>query len=218
MYLGKLIIEAGVPNGVVNVVNGYGDEAGTSLASHNGIDKIAFTGSTHTGKKIMSLASDNLTPVVLLLSGKCPSIIFDDCNIDEAVEVHKHGVFYNQGQSCIQCSRIYCHENIYDQFVEKIVSSTKNIVIGDPFIDGTQHGPQQNKKQFDKILKYIQIGKSEGATLLTGGNKINYNIKDVNNNQLNGYFVEPTIFGDVIDDMKISRDEIFGPLMQLSIL
>jgi len=205
LYLAKLLAEAGVPEGVVNVVPGIGEIAGAALSSHPNVDKISFTGETGTGKLVMKAAADNLVPVTLELGGKSPSIVMDDADIDNAVETLQVGLFLNQGQCCCASSRIYVHKNVYDEFVKKTVAQTRKRRVGDPFTDVDQ-GPQQNEQQYWKVLDYIKKGKDEGATLLTGGNKLSDK----------GYYVEPTIFGDVKDNMTISREEIFGPVMQIS--
>ena len=153
----------------------------------------------------MKAAAENLTPVTLELGGKSPSIIFNDADIDAAVDIHQVGLFLNQGQCCCASSRIYVQEDVYDEFVEKTLKQTQQRRVGDPFTDVDQ-GPQQNEEQFNKVLHYIDSGKKEGAKLLMGGNRIG----------TEGYFVEPTVFGDVQDNMKIAREEIFGPVMQFS--
>jgi len=205
LYFGKLLAEAGVPEGVVNIVPGIGEVAGASLSSHPDVDKISFTGETTTGKLIMKAAADNLKSVTLELGGKSPSIVMDDADIDNAVETHQVGLFANQGQCCCASSRIYVHKDIYNEFVKKTVEKTRSRRVGDPFTDVDQ-GPQQNEQQYCKVLDYIKKGKTEGATLLSGGN----HMAD------KGYYVEPTVFGDVKDDMAISREEIFGPVMQIA--
>lgn len=205
LYFAKLLAEAGVPEGVVNVVPGIGEVAGATLSAHPDVDKISFTGETTTGKLIMKAAADNLKSVTLELGGKSPTIVMDDADIDNAVETHQIGLFLNQGQCCCASSRIYVHKNVYDEFIKKTVEKTRSRRVGDPFTDVDQ-GPQQNEQQYCKVLDYIKKGKNEGAKLLTGGNKISDK----------GYYVEPTVFGDVKDEMAISREEIFGPVMQIS--
>ena len=194
----------GIPDGVVNIVPGLGAVAGKALAGHPGIDKVSFTGSGVTGKDVMRSAADNLTSVCMELGGKSPALIFEDADIENAVAQMQVGLFLNQGQCCVASSRIYCHERVYDEFVEKTVAATKKRKVGDPFTEVDQ-GPQQNKRQFEKVLSYLDKGKQEGATVLNGGNRIGDS----------GYYVESTIFGDVKDDMAIATDEIFGPVMQI---
>jgi len=205
LYTSHLCAEAGIPNGVVNAVPGLGDVAGAALSSHNGINKLAFTGETSTGKLIMKAAAEKLIPVTLELGGKSPSLVFEDADIDGAIQAHQIGLFLNAGQCCCASSRIYVHEKVYDEFAEKTVKATKKRKVGDPFTDVDQ-GPQQNEEQFKKVLGYVSCGEKEGAKVLAGGKRIGKQ----------GYFVESTVFGDVKDDMKISREEIFGPVMQIS--
>ncbi|XP_028556578.1 aldehyde dehydrogenase family 2 member C4, partial [Dendrobium catenatum] len=198
--------QAGIPDGVLNVVTGFGPSAGSAICSHMDVDKVSFTGSTEVGKKVMEAAAkSNLKHVSLELGGKSPLIIFDDADIDKAVSLAHNAVFFNKGEICAAGSRVFVQEGIFDAFVEKSVEMAKSRVIGDPFNPEVQQGPQIDKKQFDKVLKYIEYGKNEGATLLTGGKP--YGDK--------GYFIEPTIFTDVNEHMKIAKDEIFGPVLCL---
>ncbi|KAK8941842.1 Aldehyde dehydrogenase family 2 member C4 [Platanthera guangdongensis] len=170
------------------------------------VDKISFTGSTEVGRLVMEAAAkSNLKHVSLELGGKSPVIIFDDADVDMAVSIAHIANFFNKGEFCVSGSRIYVHENIYDEFLKKSVEMAKSTVIGDPFDPRVQQGPQTDKKQFEKILRYIECGKNEGATLVTGGKT--YGSK--------GYYIEPTIFTDVQENMKIAQDEIFGPVMAL---
>ncbi|ETO08951.1 aldehyde dehydrogenase X, mitochondrial precursor [Reticulomyxa filosa] len=205
LHAAHLCNEAGIPEGVVNVVPGLGEVAGAALAGHHGLNKLAFTGETSTGKLIMKAAAEKLIPVTLELGGKSPSIVFEDADIDGAVGAHQIGLFLNAGQCCCASSRIYVHEKVYDEFAEKTTKATKKRKVGDPFTDVDQ-GPQQNEEQFKKVLNYIATGEKEGATLLAGGKRIGKK----------GYFVESTVFGNVGDNMKISREEIFGPVMQIT--
>eukprot|EP01084_Bolivina_argentea_P046028 84742_1 len=202
LYVAQLGQQAGIPDGCLNIVPGLGHIAGKYLASHGGIDAISFTGSGVTGRDIMKSASENLTPVGLELGGKSAALIFDDADIDNAVNYMQIGMFLNAGQCCCASSRIFVHENVYDEFVEKTIAATKRRKVGDPFEDVDQ-GPNQNEKQFNKVLSYLDIGKNEGGELLYGGNRIGDK----------GYFIQPTIFGDVKDNMTIAKDEIFGPVM-----
>ncbi|GLJ47910.1 hypothetical protein SUGI_1011550 [Cryptomeria japonica] len=205
LYAAYLSIEAGIPPGVLNVLPGFG-EIGAAISSHMDIDKIAFTGSTQTGRLVMEAAAkSNLKEVTLELGGKSPLIIMDDFNVDEAVEIACVASFISMGQVCIAGTRVYVQEGVYDEFVKKIVERAKKQVVGDPFKRGVQHGPQNNKFQFDKILKYIQYGKMDGAKLLIGGHSLGGK----------GYYIEPTIFIDVEDDMRIAKEEIFGPVMSI---
>ncbi|XP_022960912.1 aldehyde dehydrogenase family 2 member C4-like [Cucurbita moschata] len=202
-HLAKL---AGIPDGVLNVVTGYGPTAGSSIASHMDIDKVSFTGSTKVGRLIMQAASaSNLKQVSLELGGKSPLLIFDDADINKAVDLALLAIFYNKGEICVAGSRVLVQEGIYDEFVKKISEKAKSWVVGDPFDPKVNYGPQVDKKQLDKILMYIEHGKREGATLVTGGKRIG----EV------GYYVEPTIFTDVKEDSLIAQDEIFGPVLSV---
>jgi len=208
LYVCKLIEEAGFPPGVVNVLSGFGPTAGAAIVNHPDVDKVAFTGSTEIGKLIASQAAKTLKRVTLELGGKSPNIIMDDlkgADLDYAVAQSSFGLFFNQGQCCCAGSRIFVHEKIYNEFVERSVEVAKKIKVGDPFDAKTDQGPQVDGDQMNKILDLVKSGKSEGARLLLGGNRFGKE----------GYFVEPTVFGDVKDDMRICREEIFGPVMQI---
>lgn len=206
LILANIIKEAGFPPGVVNIVNGLGSEAGAALASHQGVDKIAFTGSTATGRQIMKTASVNLKNITLETGGKSPLVVFEDADIENAVAWAHKGVMSNQGQVCTATSRILVHENIYDEVVKRFVEYTlATSKIGDPFEDSTFQGPQVSKAQYDRVLSYIKSGHDEGAKLVTGG----IPFQGLPNNR--GYFIEPTVFTDVKCDMRIYREEIFGP-------
>ncbi|KAK8941931.1 Aldehyde dehydrogenase family 2 member C4 [Platanthera guangdongensis] len=206
LYYAHLAKLAGIPDGVINVVTGFGATAGAALCSHMDVDKISFTGSTAVGRLVMEAAAkSNLKHVTLELGGKSPVIVFDDADVDIAVSMAHNATFFNKGEFCASGSRIYVQEKIYDEFLKKSVELAKSTVIGDPFDPEVQQGPQIDKKQFDKILGYIEYGKNEGANLLTGG-------KSYGNK---GYYIEPTIFTDVQENMKIAQDEIFGPVMAL---
>ncbi|ODV89859.1 hypothetical protein CANCADRAFT_1594 [Tortispora caseinolytica NRRL Y-17796] len=198
--------EAGVPAGVLNVVNGLGSIAGAALVSHPDVAKVAFTGSTATGKRIMQTAAGTLKKVTLECGGKSPLIIFDDADLDSAVMWAHIGIMYNSGQVCTSTSRLYVHEKVYDEFCTKFVEHVKKAsVIGDVFDDSTFHGPQVSKPQFDKIMSYIDIGKKEGATVALGGEAIDRE----------GYFIYPTVFTHVNDNMRIVKEEIFGPVVAI---
>lgn len=204
LFCAQLVAEAGIPPGVVNVVPGYGPTAGAAIGKHMDIDKVAFTGSTEVGRLLMEAsAKSNLKRVTLELGGKSPLIIFDDADLDTAVEVADNAGFFNMGQVCVAGSRVYVQEGIYDEFLERSIKRAKAKVVGDPFQAGVEHGPQVDQAQFEKIMRYIALGKEEGARLMTGGNR--------HGNK--GLFIEPTIFSDVKDSMKIAQDEIFGPVM-----
>lgn len=206
LYVAELIKEVGFPPGVVNVVPGFGPTAGAAIASHKDVDKVAFTGSTEVGKIIMEeAAKSNLKRITLELGGKSPNIIFKDADLDYAIEMAHFGLFFNQGQCCCAGSRIFVEEDIYDEFIECSVEKAKNRKVGNPFDINTNQGPQIDQEQLEKIMNLIETGKKEGAKLLCGGNK--YGSK--------GYFIEPTVFSNVEDEMKIATDEIFGPVMQI---
>jgi coniferyl-aldehyde dehydrogenase len=206
LYCAHLAKEAGLPPGVLNVLPGFGEKAGAAISSHMDIDKIAFTGSTDIGRLIMvAAAQSNLKPVTLELGGKSPFIIMDDADIEEAVNLAHMAVFYNMGQVCCSGSRIYVQEGIHDKFVKRVVERAKKQVVGDPFKPEVDHGPQIDKRQFEKVLEYIEHGKREGAKLMTGGNRVGEK----------GFYIEPTIFSHVQEDMKIGHEEIFGPVMSI---
>jgi aldehyde dehydrogenase (NAD+) len=206
LRIGELIMEAGYPEGVVNLLPGFGPTAGAAIARHMDVDKVAFTGSTEVGRLIMEAAAkSNLKRISLELGGKSPNIIFADSDLDEAVEGAHTGLFVNQGQSCCAGSRVFVEDKIYDQFVEKSVARARKRRVGDPLDPGTDQGPQVDQSQFDRVMGYIESGRREGATLACGGERVGDR----------GYFIQPTVFSDVQDDMKIAREEIFGPVMSV---
>jgi aldehyde dehydrogenase (NAD+) len=206
LRVGELIMEAGFPEGVVNILPGYGPTAGQALAQHSDVDKVAFTGSTEIGYEIMRNShKNNLKRITLELGGKSANIIMDDADIDLAIAQSQVGLYLNQGQCCIAGSRLFVHEKIYDEFVARSVEASKKRKVGDPFANDTDQGPQVDNDQFKKILGYIEAGKKEGAKLLTGGKRVGNK----------GFFVEPTVFSDVKDDMTIAKEEIFGPVMSI---
>jgi aldehyde dehydrogenase (NAD+) len=206
LRVGELIQEAGFPPGVVNLLPGYGPTAGQAISRHPGIDKVAFTGSTEVGKLIMEAAAQtNLKRVTLELGGKSPNIVFADTNLDEAVQGAHFGLFFNQGQCCCAGSRLFVEQSIHDKFVEKVLAMTKHRKVGDPFDKETEQGPQVSDEQFHKVMGYIDAGKREGAEMLCGGKRVGDR----------GYFIQPTIFDNVKDDMKIAQEEIFGPVMSV---
>jgi aldehyde dehydrogenase (NAD+) len=195
----------------VNILNGYGKDAGAAIASHLDIDKIAFTGSTATGKIIMKMAAVNMKNITLETGGKSPLLVFDDADLDQAAKWAHLGIMSNMGQICTATSRVLVQEGVYDKFVELFKENVKSTSkVGDPFSDDTFQGPQVTKAQYDKVLSYIEAGKSEGATLVTGGTPY----KDVKGGK--GFFIAPTVFTGVKDDMRIYREEIFGPFVVIS--
>ncbi len=207
LALAELAEKSGFPPGVLNVVTGYGREAGEALVEHPGVDKVSFTGSTATGRRIMSLASATLKRVGLELGGKSPVIVFDDVNIDRAVEWVMFGAFVNQGQVCTSTSRLLLHESIAPAFLEKLKKGAEAIVVGDGSAEGVQMGPLSSAEHYAKVTGFIAAGFEEGAKLLTGGRRPAGLDR--------GYFIEPTVFTDVEPDMSIWRDEIFGPVLSV---
>ncbi|MCA0150110.1 aldehyde dehydrogenase family protein [Rossellomorea vietnamensis] len=207
IVLGEICIEAGVPEGVVNIIPGAGSSVGNYLVEHEKVDKVAFTGSTPIGKNIMEKASQTLKRVTLELGGKSPNIVFDDADVDAAVDGSLFGIFYNTGQSCEARSRLYVHEDIYDEFMEKFVEKTKKLKLADPHDKGTHIGAIINQGQLDTIDGYVQSAKEEGATILAGGSPAKVEGFE------NGYWYEPTIITDVNHDMKVVKEEIFGPVV-----
>ncbi|EEQ43582.1 hypothetical protein CAWG_01820 [Candida albicans WO-1] len=208
LYFASLVKQVGFPPGVINIVSGFGATAGAALASHKKVAKIAFTGSTATGKIIQKLAAENLKAVTLECGGKSPLIIRSDADIDQAVKWGAIGIMSNQGQICTSTSRIYVHESIYDKFIEEFAAHVKSdYKQGDVFDDEAVVGPQVSKMQHDKILNYIDIGKKEGARCVLGGEK------NIEGELSKGYFVKPTIFADVKPEMRIVNEEIFGPVV-----
>lgn len=210
LFLASLVKKAGFPPGTVNILNGLGRTAGAAIASHPGIDKIAFTGSTETGRQIMKLAATNLKNITLETGGKSPLLVFDDAEFDAAISWAHTGVMFNQGQVCTATSRILVQEGVYDRFVEAFKAQVAKVSkIGDPFSPSTFQGPQVSKAQYERILEYVQSGKSDGATLSLGGQ----GHKGADDK---GYFISPTVFTNVRDDMKIFREEVFGPFVVIS--
>jgi acyl-CoA reductase-like NAD-dependent aldehyde dehydrogenase len=207
MELGRLFQEAGFPDGVVNIVPGYGETAGAALASHPGIDKIAFTGSTEVGKIIARAAADNLTKVSLELGGKAPNIVFADADMEQAVNGAMMGIFFNQGQVCCAGSRIFLAEEIKDEFLDRFKEKAQKVKVGDPMDAGTHMGPQVSEEQLDRIKGYVDIAREEGAQVLTGGCP-----PQLEGDFQKGYFFQPTIFGDVNNQMRVAQEEIFGPV------
>jgi len=206
LFCCQLIKEAGFPPGVVNVIPGYGPTAGAAISNHMDVDKVAFTGSTEVGKIVAAAAaSSNLKRVSLELGGKSPNIILNDADIDVAVEMAHFALFFNMGQCCCAGSRTFVQEDIYDEFVRKSGERGKKRTVGNPWDPSNEQGPQVDQDQFDKILGLIASGQSEGARMLCGGKRAGDE----------GYFIEPTVFADVTDDMRICKEEIFGPVQQI---
>jgi aldehyde dehydrogenase (NAD+) len=205
LRLAELALEAGFPAGVINILNGYGETTGAAMVTHPGIDKIAFTGHVDTAKIIQKAAADTLKRTTFELGGKSPNVIFADADMKQAVEGAFHAIYFHGGQCCTAGSRLFVEEKIRQEFVERLAERSKERRIGDPLDPNTQQGPQVSKDQMDKILHYIDLGQKQGATLLTGGHRFGDK----------GYFIEPTIFDNVKDNMAIARDEIFGPVVSV---
>ncbi|KAJ4747625.1 Aldehyde dehydrogenase [Rhynchospora pubera] len=205
LELADICREVGLPAGVLNIITGLGPEAGAPIASHPHVDKVAFTGSSETGKKIMTAAAQLVKPVSLELGGKSPIIVFDDVDIDKAVEWTLFGCFWTNGQICSATSRLILHQNIAKEFIERMVIWAQNIKVSDPLEEGCRLGPVVSEGQYEKIKKFIATAKSEGATILSGGSRPKHLEK--------GYFIEPTIITDVDTSMQIWREEVFGPVI-----
>jgi phenylacetaldehyde dehydrogenase len=202
LRLAELIAEAGVPDGVVNVVTGFGETAGAALAAHNDVDKVAFTGSTEVGKLIVQAAAGNLKKVTLELGGKSPNIVFDDADAG-AVEGAANAIFFNHGQCCVAGSRLFVQQSRFDEVVDGVSEIAKSIKLGSGMDEGTQMGPLVSDEQFRRVTGYLESGRADGATAVTGGGRFGDR----------GYFVEPTVITNTRPDMKIVREEIFGPVV-----
>ncbi|KAL4449497.1 hypothetical protein ABPG77_007141 [Micractinium sp. CCAP 211/92] len=202
LRIGELALEAGVPPGVVNILTGKGSECGDAIATHPLLDKVAFTGSTSVGKTIMADAAKNIKPVTLELGGNSPVVVCDDADLDDAVKGAHEALFFNMGQACECGGRLFVQEGIYDEFVKRSIELAKKRKIGDPFDESVAQGPLVSEKQVEKVLKYVESGKKEGAKLGCGGKRWGER----------GFYVEPTVFYDVEDHMAIAKDEIFGPV------
>ena len=203
LLLGELIQEAGFPDGVVNIVTGFGEETGAPLAAHPGIDKIAFTGSTEVGKLIVKAAANDLKKVSLELGGKSPNIVLSDVDVESAIVGTAGAIFFNHGQCCCAGSRLYVQEDIFDQVVEGVANEARNIQLGPGLDPNTQMGPMVSEIQFNRVCGYLDAGAAEGAKAIVGGHKSGGK----------GYFVEPTVFVDTKPDMKVIQEEIFGPVV-----
>ncbi|KAH8878811.1 aldehyde dehydrogenase [Thozetella sp. PMI_491] len=206
LYLANLVVQAGFPPGVVNIVNGYGRDAGAALASHMDVDKIAFTGSTATGRLIQKAASGNLKNISLETGGKNPLIVFADADLSQAAKWAHIGSMGNQGQVCTASSRLLVHERVVDQFVEAYMAQFASWKIGNPFELGVSQGPQVTKAQYESILNRTKGAVEEGAVLVSGGKPFGSK----------GYFIEPTVFKGVSPSMKIYREEVFGPVVTIT--
>src|SRR5262252_10547532 len=205
LRFGELALEAGLPAGVLNIVTG-GPETGAALVKHPGVDKVAFTGSTSVGKEIMRNSAESLKRVTLELGGKSPNIVFADSQMDSAVKGALNGIFYGKGEVCCAGSRLFVEKKAEDEFMSKLLEFSKKIKLGDPLDPKTRLGALVSEKQMQTVMGYIEAGKSEGAKLLAGGKRASVNGD-------HGYFIEPTIFVGVNNDMKIAQEEIFGPVL-----
>lgn len=205
LFLGELLNSI-LPAGVVNIITGKGATTGQAMLDHPGFAKLAFTGSTEVGYSVAEAAAKRLIPATLELGGKSANIVFDDAQIEKAIEGAQIGILFNQGQVCCAGSRIFVQEGIYDEFVAKLAEAFKKVKVGNPMDMSTQMGSQINERQLEKILKYVEIGKEEGAVILTGGKRA------VVPGFEKGAFMEPTLLANVTNDMRVAREEIFGPV------
>ena len=201
--LGELMLEAGVPAGVVNIVTGRGREAGAALSAHPGIDKVAFTGSTATGKAIAQAATDNLKKVTLELGGKSPNIILADADLEQAIPAAAMAVFFNSGQTCTAVTRLYVEDKVYDQVIEGIAGVAKSLKVGPGLDEDTVVGPVISERQLNRVQSYIDKGREEGGEIVVGGNQIGDK----------GFFIEPTLIAQTTNDMTVVKEEIFGPVI-----
>ncbi|WP_372716348.1 aldehyde dehydrogenase family protein [Novipirellula sp.] len=203
LRLGELIVEAGVPDGVVNIVTGFGETAGAAIASHDQIDKVAFTGSTEVGKLIINAATGNLKRVSLELGGKSPNVIYDDADLDSAIAGAADAIFFNQGEVCSAGSRLFVQKGVYDEVVAGVSEIAKNLKVGSGFDASTQMGPLVSREQFDRVTGFLKAGVAEGAEASAGGAALDRP----------GYFVQPTVLKNASDEMSVVREEIFGPVV-----
>jgi aldehyde dehydrogenase (NAD+) len=206
LALGDIAIEVGLPPGVLNVITGPGSSVGQAIVEHPGIDKIAFTGDTSTGKGIMRAAADTLKKITLELGGKSPNIVLPDADLDAALRGATTGIFYGKGEVCAAGSRLLVDRSIKDQFMEKLAARTKKMVAGDPLDPKTRYGALASKKQLETVQRYVDVAKKEGASLVAGGGRT-----DIGTGK--GYFFQPTVFDQVTPEMTIAREEIFGPVL-----
>ncbi|WP_428979140.1 aldehyde dehydrogenase family protein [Hansschlegelia plantiphila] len=206
LRLGELLLEAGLPEGVVNVVPGFGHDAGAALAAHMGVDKVAFTGSDVTGRKIIEASKGNIKRVTLELGGKSPDVIFADCDMELAVPGAGMGVFANTGQICCAGTRLLIERPIYEEFVERVSAYARSLKVGAGIDPATQIGPVVNATQLERVAGYIDVGLGEGAVATAGGKRLTEGALK------HGYFIEPTVLSGVNNDMRVAQEEIFGPV------
>lgn len=204
--LGELATEAGFPDGVINIVTGFGETAGAALAAHPGVDKVAFTGSTAVGQEIVRAAAGNLKRVTLELGGKSPDVVFADADLDRAVPGAAMGVFSNSGQVCCAGTRIFVERPAYAEFVERVSAFAGGLRVGDSLDPQTEIGPVVSARQLERVTGYLEAGRAEGARTTAGGHRV------VTGDLARGYFVAPTVLADVRDEMRVAREEIFGPV------
>lgn len=205
LRMARLAQKAGIPDGVINVVPGYGPTAGAAVVKHPGVDKVAFTGSTEVARIIMRDAAPTLKRLTFELGGKSPNVVFADTDLDAAAAGAHFGLYFNQGQCCCAGSRLFVEDKVYDKFVHKLVAMNAKRKLGDPLDPSTEQGPQVDQDQFNKVMHYIDLGRQEGAECLTGGKR----------HGTKGFYIEPTLFAGVTDEMTIAREEIFGPVMSV---
>ena len=205
LRMARLAQQAGIPDGVINVVPGYGPTAGAALVEHRGVDKIAFTGELATAKIIQRAATDTMKRLTFELGGKSPNVVFADADLEAAVNGAHFALYFNQGQCCCAGSRLFVEDRVHDELIDRLVEKNQQRRLGDPFDPETEQGPQVDQAQFDKILQYVEYGKQDGANCVSGGQRFGEQ----------GYFVEPTLFTNVTDDMRIAQDEIFGPVLSV---
>jgi phenylacetaldehyde dehydrogenase len=206
LRLGELLLEAGLPAGVVNIVPGFGETAGAALAAHPDVDKIAFTGSTEVGKLILKAAAGNLKKVSLELGGKSPNVVFADADMETAIPGVASAIFFNHGQCCCAGSRLYAEQSVYDEVLDGISAAAQSIKVGSGMDPQTEMGPLVSQEQFDRVTGFLAAGREEGARTVTGGERVGDR----------GYFVAPTVLTDTTSAMKVEREEIFGPVVCVS--
>jgi aldehyde dehydrogenase (NAD+) len=210
LRLGELCLEAGIPPGVVNIVTGFGETAGATLAAHRDVDKVAFTGSQATGQKIVHASAGNLKRVSLELGGKSPDIVFGDADLEITVPAAAMAVFNNSGQICSAGTRVFVERHIYDEFVGRLATFASGLKVGNGLDPATQIGPLVSQQQLDRVIGYMDLGKLEGARPVAGGHRL------TEGDLAMGYFVPPTVFANVVDNMRIAKEEIFGPVVSVS--
>jgi acyl-CoA reductase-like NAD-dependent aldehyde dehydrogenase len=207
LWLGQLLLEAGIPEGVVNILTGFGETAGAAISRHPGVAAVSFTGSTEVGREIVRASTSNLKRTALELGGKSPNIVFADADLDEAIPGSANAIFYNMGQDCAAGSRLFVQSEIYDEFVDGMSGQAAALRIGPGMEDGVDQGPLVSREQLDRVTGYLRAGIDEGAVAATGGNRATGGLLDT------GYFVTPTVFRDATNSMRIAREEIFGPVV-----